>query len=359
MKTPSSRRLLTIAAILTLGFFGLGFAMLVGVEGTVDSLVSLASVAALGIVATYVHEGETRDYTPVAAATAGDVVQLPDGRAAVVINDIAAGDLGAANSCGIFDIAKTTGIVILDGGRVYYDHSAGKAHFKKVNDRDFYLGVAVGDAASAATTVRVALNTEPAYVVDVARDPIDSVIVKTAGTPQLRALGGAMSLEFSATAEAQKVDVLSKDGFAVSSNPIVEFALEVVNGGDDAAFDFNCGVANATHASDADSITESCFIHLDGNSANIAAESDDGTTEVAATDTAVDYVAGTRFEVWMDLRDPSDVQIYIDGVLVLSGTTFDVSAATGPLKLLAHLEKSSNDTAGEVHVDWLRARIAS
>jgi len=298
--------------------------------------------------------------TAQAAISTGEIQAMSDGRAAVYtgLNAAASGDSTNWNTSGQFVVSKTSGIVILDGGPVYWDHSANAAHFKKVNDEDFFLGSAVGDAASTDTTMTVNLNVEPRYLIDVARDPIDSVIVKTAGTPQLRRLGGAQSLEFSATAEAQKVDILSKDAFAVAANAIVEFAVEVVDDGDAAALDFNIGVANATHATDCDSIAESCFIHTDGNVVNILAESDDGTTEVAATDTTKDYTLGTRFECWMDLRDESDVQIYIDGVLVLGSTTFDLSAATGPLKLLAHLEKSSDDTPGEFHVEWLRARIA-
>lgn len=298
-----------------------------------------------------------------AALTGGQVIQLPDGRAAAVSTannaaaSIASGDPVTYETEGVWEVPKTASIVLLDGGPIWWDHSANKAHFKRVNDRDFFLGTLVGDAASADTTCKVDFNRKPEYLVDVARDPIDSVIVLTAGTPQLRRLGGAHSLEFSATAEAQKVDILSKDGFAVGANWIVEGAIEVVDDGDAAAIDFNVGVANATDADDADDITESCFIHTDGNVVNILAESDDDSTEVAATDTTKDYALGTRFEFWMDGRNPADVQIYVDGVLVLSGSTFDVSAATGPLKLLAHLEKTSDNTTAEYHIDWLRARI--
>lgn len=309
--------------------------------------------------AVYYAPGQSiRDYTPVAALTAGQVVQIADGRAAVPANDIAAGALGSVQVEGIHTVAKTASVVILDGQPVYWDHSANSATYAKSNDRDFFLGTAVGDAASADTTLKVNLNVEPVYLVDIARDPFDSTIVLTSGTPSLTRLGGAHKLAFSTTAEAQKVDILSKDGFAVAANWIVEGEVEVVDNGDDAALDFNIGVANDTHASSADTITESCFLHIDGNALDILAESDDGTTEVAATDTTVNYAEGTRFHFMMDGRDPSDVQIYINGVLMLSGTTFDISAATGPLKLLAHLEKTSNDTPGEIHVDSLRARIA-
>eukprot|EP00913_Durusdinium_trenchii_P005643 g5261.t1 len=295
-----------------------------------------------------------------AAVVAGEVHQLADGRAGVYQgqNGAAAGDQTAWCTEGQVEITKTTGIVILDGGKVFWDHSANSATFRKVNDRDFYLGTAVGDAASADTTVIVNLNVEPRYLLDIARDPFDTTIVLTAGTPALNRRGGAHVLTFSATAEAQKVDILTKDGFAVGANAIIEGQVEVVDDGDATTIDFNIGVANASHASDADSITESVFIHTDSNAVNILAESDDGTTEVNATDTTIDYVLGTRFEFWIDMRDPADCQIYINGVLILPATVFDVSAATGPFKLLVHLEKGANDETAEYHVDCLKARIA-
>lgn len=300
------------------------------------------------------------DHTPATALPAGDIVGI-NGQAGIVHSDIAAGDLGAvacSPGTAVYEVPKAANVVILDGGRVYWDPVSGTASFRRLSADALYLGLAVGDYAATATTLLVRVNAVPEYLVDAARDPVDSVIVKTAGAPQLRRLGGAHSLEFSATAEAQKVDLLSKDGFTPDAGVIVEFAVEVVDNGDAAAPDFNIGVANGTHASDADSITESCFVHIDGNALDIKAESDDGTTEVAATDTTVDYVEGTRFEGWLDLRNPADIQIYINGVLVLPDTVFRLDAATGPLKLLAHLEKTSDDTPGEFHVDWLRARLA-
>jgi hypothetical protein len=120
------------------------------------------------------------------------------------------------------------------------------------------------------------------------------------------------------------------------------------------------GIANATHASDADTIAESVFLHVDGadtnGAVNILAESDDGTTEVAATDTTVDFAAGTPFEFRIDCRDLTDIQIYINGVNVLPASVFKLNAATGPLKLLAHIEKGANDTLADVRVHHLAIR---
>lgn len=300
-----------------------------------------------------------RDLTSAAAVASGEIHQMPDGRAGVYtgINAAASGDLVGYSTEGVFTVTKNASTVFVDGQQCFWDHSANEAvHAPSLTDRDFFIGSVVGDAASTDTTMLVNLNVKPTYIFDMAADPYDSVVVLTAGTAQVRNLGGAQSLEFSATAEAQKVDILSKQGFALGSNWILEGSVEVVDDGDDAALDFNIGVASGTHATSADTIAESVFLHTDGNVVNILAESDDGTNEQAATDTTIDYTLGTAFHFVMDGRDPTDVQIYINGVLALGAKTFNVSDGSGPLYALAHLEKTSNDTPGEFHVNYLRVR---
>lgn len=314
--------------------------------------------------ATFYQDGCALDYTPVAAVTGGEVIQLADGRAAVLKVDAAASELTAASVEGVYTVDKTANIVFLDGGRVYWDHSANKAHFKPVNDRDFYVGVAVGDATSASTTMKVALNVEPKYILDAQRDESATVIVKTVvgsttvEVPNVITRGGTTYMTFGTTAEAQKVDLMTVRGFAPGANAIVEGIVNIITNGDNAAVDFNIGVANATHATDFDAITEFVSLQTDGNSLNINAQSDDGTTDTALVDTTVDFVAGTPFEFWMDFRNPADVQLYIDGVNVLPASTFSVSAATGPLKLIAHLEKTSDDSPGTYTFSRFAARLA-
>lgn len=301
-----------------------------------------------------------------AAASAGEVYQLNDGRAAVCVPATGgdAADTVAFRTEGVFRVAKTASVVVLDGAPLWWDHSANTATPVPpltTGDRDFYLGCAQEDAASAATTVKVALNVEPSYVIDMQRDGGDTAVVLTSGTPYLYSRGGSLEAGFSATAEAQKLDWLSKRSFPVGSNWILEAVFEVVTNADADVADLSIGVANATHASDADSITESAFFHLDmGGSLNILAESDDGTTEVAATDTTIDFAVGTPVHVVLDGRDESNVKYYVNGVEVLSATADlgDISAATGPLKALFHLEKSSNDSPGVVQLDMLRVRLA-
>lgn len=299
-----------------------------------------------------------------AAATisAYEVQQAPSGKAGFHDNPVAvsSGNYYYLRTSGAATLTKTNGFNALKGNRAYWDHSANAVHYKKVNDRDFYLGRFAEDASNAALSCVVNLNDDPAYDLDIASDAHDTVIVGTQGLNTMGVFrrGGGHKMILSSTNEAQKMDMLSKDGFAKGANAIIEFAIEVVSDGAGSEPDFNIGVANDTHATTADDITDSIFIHLDGNSVNINAESDDGSTEVAATDTTIDYAEGTRFECWIDMRNPADVDIYVNGSQVLSGSTFNVDASTATWKLLAHLEKTSSASTYEVDVDWFRAHFA-
>lgn len=298
----------------------------------------------------YINEGWTVDFTPTSAVSAGQVVQLRDGRAAFCPRAIAAGVRGAAQVKGIVSVAKTATMVMLPSNKLFWDASANKAHLLHGGDADFYLGVCMDDAASADTTVKVNLNEQPAYTLAL-RDGYQSIPVSTAGWPHVYGGGNSFGMKFDLAAEAQKLDALSSRALATASCTGILSALICVNvAPDDAAVDINVGLADGTHATDADSITNSLFVHLDGNDTNIDLESDNVTAEVSATDSTVDWVAGTPFLVTFDLRTLSDIQVYIDGVNVLPNSTFTLSGAAGPLRLLAHMEKSANDSPGNVTV---------
>lgn len=295
--------------------------------------------------------------TPSAGYSAGEVLQLTDGRAGYVagLRALTSGDEAGIQVKGRVTVTKTASVVILKGGRVYWDRSAGSATpLRGITGDNFYLGVAAEDAASADTTVDVDLNVKPEYFFDMHVDAMDHVAV---GTVSQKSIGGQQYLAFTTASEAEKLDLLSVKSVPVTIPFVFEAIWRVQTAADADVGDFNIGVANDTHASDADSITESCFFHNDsGADLNLDAESDDGTTEVAATDTTVDIVAGTDVEVWIDARDLTDIQMYVNGVLVLPSTVFKLDKATGPLKALAHWEKSSNDTAGEVRVTHMAIR---
>jgi predicted RecA/RadA family phage recombinase len=321
--------------------------------------------------AQYIRGRDDVRVTAAAAVASGEVWQLKDGRAAVYdgLNAAASSDRVKFTTTGQFTFTKAASVVLLDGGRAYWDHSANAVTYKKVNDRDFYLGRVVGDAASADTACAVNLNVDPPYDIDVVtRDGALSVATGTAaaggfGLPTR--YGSSIGLSLTATSEAQCVDVLSVDRFALGANAIAEFIVRLGANGSTSAVDLSIGVANGTSTTDADAITESLFFHIDGGALDIFAESDDGTTEVAATDTTVDITAGSavanRFEFWIDMRDPSDCKFYINGAEVLAATANlgNVAVAAGPLGLLVHLEKTTGTaTAGPVYIDAMRARLS-
>jgi predicted RecA/RadA family phage recombinase len=315
--------------------------------------------------AIYKHDEDTINIVvPTGGYSSGQVILLADGRAGVVssLNSVAAGDTVAVKVKGLHTVEKTASIVLLDGGEVRWDHSANTASFPAyVDSKDFYLGRAVGDSVAAATTVVVDLNADrnSAYIT-LQKSAFANARVYTAGFPRGGMQGGAYYAGFSATAEAQKEDLLSVQSFAVASNWIFEAVVNVLTAADADVVDLNVGVANATHASDADSIAESCLVHLDSSgSSNILAESDDGTTEVAATDTTVDWAAGTPFHVVFDGRDPADIQLYVNGVNRLPASVFVLTLATGPLKAFFHVEKSSNDSLFDVLLQKLEVRLTA
>lgn len=314
----------------------------------------------------YRNDGCAADYVPDADITAGEVLQLRTGEAAVFPTgvDFDTLETGAGIVEGVARLNKTANIVLPSGVQVFWDHSANTATYAPANDRDFYVGYAVADAAAADTYVDVRLNKVPNYAIDVATQPFTTAVVGTeaageGGLSGPKRNGGGHRLVLSATSEAQKVDILSDRGFAVGANAFIEAEVSVISGSaSGGAQDFNIGVASGTNATDADSIATSAFIHLDGNSVNILAESDDGTTEVAATDTTIDLTASVPFTLWIDMADMSSVKFYVNGARVLSGTAFNLAAATGTLYLLAHLEKTTGTTVYDVKVNYLRARIS-
>lgn len=119
----------------------------------------------------YQKSSDVIDYTPGAAVTAGDAVQLADGTVGVSPMDIAASDKGALEKNGVFKVDAASATTWSDGDEIWYDASAGQA-VKKSNaldgDADFRLGVAVGAKASGVTYGYVRLND--------ARPPFDPIV---------------------------------------------------------------------------------------------------------------------------------------------------------------------------------------
>lgn len=174
---------------------------------------------------------------------------------------------------------------------------------------------------------------------------------------------GVLKFSFDAQAEvAVAVLYMQNAPFDIDQNPIFECRLGIYDIGDNAALDINFGLASDTHATDADSIAESAFFHLDGNDLSLCCECDDGTNQTAATDTLVDLVDDTFYDFKIDVTDKSDIKFYYRAVgatnwtRLLASTTFSMAAATGTLTPIVHVEKTSDNTTADVRVDWIRVR---
>ena len=171
---------------------------------------------------------------------------------------------------------------------------------------------------------------------------------------------GVLKFVFDNTAEAATATLFMENSpFDIDKAPIFEARVAIFDIGDDVALDIDIGLASDDHATDFEAIAAFVAFHLDGNSLDILAHSDDGTTDVAAVDTTKDAVDNTYFNVKIDCTDKADIKMYLDMdgngyVQVLSGTTFTLTAYSGSLTPIIMVEKTSDNTLADVRVDRIR-----
>jgi predicted RecA/RadA family phage recombinase len=110
-------------------------------------------------VATFVQEGFTVDYTPVADVVAGDIVDLGTS-VGIALHDIPANTKGALARHGVFDVAKFTGEAIALWAIVYYDAGTNTAT-GTIAYQEAIMGKCVLAAAAGDATVRVELVPAP------------------------------------------------------------------------------------------------------------------------------------------------------------------------------------------------------
>ena len=115
--------------------------------------------------AKFVQTGHSIDYTPGADVASGDVVVQGD-LVGVAKLDIKANILGALAVTGVFDFPKAAGDGgIAAGARCYWDVAEGVAKGSAEAGANKLIGKAVKAAATADTTVRVALGPGDAVTV--------------------------------------------------------------------------------------------------------------------------------------------------------------------------------------------------
>lgn len=304
---------------------------------------------------------DEQKYVTLQAQTSGDIVQLPDSRAAVVqgLTAKAVNDPVSGATTGVYKILKPTAVAILRGGDVFWRRASASAHFSAGTD-GFYIGKAAADCAATDTFCVVDLNAVSRDRVNLRDGLWTSTAVGAAGSPLVarQAVGKGYVATLDSTNEAQKIDAISVDTVRDADGPIFEGRLTIHTNAATNAMTCFFGLANGTHATAFTSITEYCGFEIVGNSLALNAISTDGTTTVAKTDTTVAAVADTYNEFWIDARDLTNVKLYIDGVRVLASSTFKLNAATGPMKALFWLGKTSSAVVANIVVDSLRVRTS-
>lgn len=296
----------------------------------------------------------TIDYdAPTVAKTAGEVIQLADGRAGVITSDIAAAGYGGCLTVGHFKVQKTSAVVLLEGQEVWWVKSTGKMSYAG----DFAIGVMAADATAAATTGYVYLNIVPKPVIDLTKGQWVQGVTLGLGC---LLFGNIYKLEFDSTSEAAMAALYSDKTIPLDQGPIMEVELAIYDDGA-SVNDISIGLANGTHATDFDSVTESVLVHVDAADMSALVESDDGTTEVAATDSTIDFVAEAFTLVQIDARNLADVKVYINGVDAgaLAAETLVLTDATGPVFPIVHVEKTTATDLVDIRVRKMHVRTAT
>lgn len=108
--------------------------------------------------ATFVQRGDSIDYSPVAATTAGTVVVQND-LVGVALTDIPAGGAGALAVCGVVSVAKAAEAIAV-GEKCWWDATNSRVT-KTKGQLTVLFGKAVSAAASGDATVNVLINEGP------------------------------------------------------------------------------------------------------------------------------------------------------------------------------------------------------
>jgi predicted RecA/RadA family phage recombinase len=114
--------------------------------------------------ATYLDDADCVSQIAGANLASGEILQLADGRAAVVagLKSVLSGEVFAGRVRGRHNVAAATGLTAAIGDRVYWDASANTAILAaSAGDGDFYLGLCAHAKISGELVIQVDLNAEP------------------------------------------------------------------------------------------------------------------------------------------------------------------------------------------------------
>ncbi len=168
------------------------------------------------------------------------------------------------------------------------------------------------------------------------------------------------TMAFDSTAETALASCRTPhEVFPVDKGITFEVDLHLTDIGDDEMdVDWGLGTALTTNSEadidHADMVQLACF-HLDGLVANILAQSDNNTTDVAAVDTTIDNSLSAAKKFKIVIRVDGTAEFWIAGVRVLPSTTFAV-LSTAMLSAFINMEKVTD--AGVASLIFRNLRVA-
>jgi hypothetical protein len=159
-----------------------------------------------------------------------------------------------------------------------------------------------------------------------------------------------------ATSEAEKSDALSTPTVAIADGPIFEARFTNVAIGSGAAVDVSLGLANGTHATDADSITEHVLFHV-GRQRPEDLRAVEGWHDHRRRDGHDRRLGRRDLSGVLDRRPrPGERQALHQRRARAVGLDVQAQRGTGPMKALLHIEKTTGTTTGSIAAEFVNVR---
>ena len=206
------------------------------------------------------------------------------------------------------------------------------------------------------------------YVQGYRLDAIGAGITAGAGLLPLAGKSGAITMVLDNDNEAQNITLQTPELFDAAKGLTMEVELHINVLGPTATTDFDFGLMTAASSSITDAIRADMDVataaigqlkcHVDGDSANILAGSDDNSTLVANVDTLSDNVTtiDTGYKNFLFIIRPSGIgEIWINKVRVLTTTVFSCIGVLATFWAgIINLEKSTGTNVSVANIRKLR-----
>lgn len=183
------------------------------------------------------------------------------------------------------------------------------------------------------------------------------------GVTQALIAGGGADLTFDATSEVADASLRTPSIFLASKGCTFHAILHATVLAADTSADFHWGFETLTDTAASratltaiNALADNALFSMAGNAADIYAQSDNGTTDVAPTDTTIDNVTTSvtgEKEFHVIVRPSGAVEFWIDRVRVLSSTTFAV-ATTALLGGIVNMVKTVGTVVPAMRIRKIR-----